>query len=101
MRLKPHAARCGHSRAWPCRADAEFRDGVLRLGRVEGAGVTLQRLTGDDIKPHHWDSFYRFYLRTTDKKFGRAYLTREFFDLIGQTMADQVRTLGYQGDRLN
>jgi hypothetical protein len=59
--------------------------------RVEGAGVTLHRLTGDDIKPHHWDSFYRFYLRTCDKKFGRAYLTRDFFDMIGQTMADQVR----------
>jgi predicted N-acyltransferase len=59
--------------------------------KVEGAGVTLQRLTGDDIKPHHWDAFYRFYLRTTDKKFGQAYLTRQFFEIIGETMSDKVR----------
>ncbi len=54
------------------------------------AGVTFHQLTGDAIKPHHWDKFHQFYLATIDKKWGGAYLTRGFFDKIGETLADKV-----------
>ena len=54
------------------------------------SGLTVRTLTGADIKPHHWDAFYRFYTSTSDRKWGSAYLTRDFFDILGETMADAV-----------
>ncbi|QHQ36477.1 GNAT family N-acetyltransferase [Algicella marina] len=44
------------------------------------SGVTVSGLTGDDIKPHHWDAFWEFYQDTGDRKWGTPYLTREFFE---------------------
>jgi uncharacterized protein len=54
------------------------------------AGLTIRRLTGADIEPGHWDAFYEFYTDTSDRKWGSAYLTRSFFDLLGERMADRV-----------
>lgn len=54
------------------------------------AGVVFQQLTGADIQPKHWDDFYRFYLATIDKKWGGAYLTREFFTEIAASLADKI-----------
>lgn len=53
-------------------------------------GIILRTLTGDDIKERHWDAFWRFYLDTTQRKWAHAYLTREFFFQLGETMADRV-----------
>ena len=53
-------------------------------------GLQFHKLHGDDIKSHHWDAFYGFYLSTIDKKWGGAYLNRAFFEGIGQKMADQI-----------
>ena len=53
-------------------------------------GLHFHKLHGDDIKSHHWDAFYEFYLSTIDKKWGGAYLNRAFFEAIGQTMASQI-----------
>ena len=36
------------------------------------------------------DAFYEFYRNTTAKKWGQAYLTKEFFKLIGERMSDKV-----------
>ncbi|KAG0590537.1 hypothetical protein M758_1G114000 [Ceratodon purpureus] len=58
--------------------------------KVVAQNLTLKRLRGDDIKPHHWDAFYTFYRNTTDNKWGQAYLTREFFHLMGERMGDRV-----------
>jgi predicted N-acyltransferase len=58
--------------------------------QVAESGVSLVALSGDDIQPIHWDAFYRFYRNTTDKRWGQAYLTREFFDLLGQRLGDRV-----------
>ena len=41
-------------------------------------------------KPRHWDAFFRFYINTSDRKWGDPYLTREFFARIGETMADRI-----------
>jgi uncharacterized protein len=53
-------------------------------------GIEIEMLTGDDIKSTHWDTFYRFYRSTSDRKWGEAYLTRRFFDLLGERMAERV-----------
>ncbi len=53
-------------------------------------GICFHKLTGTDIKSHHWDAFYNFYLSTIDKKWGGAYLTKEFFIEIGASMADRI-----------
>jgi len=61
--------------------------------------VTIKRLCGDDIKPEHWDAFYKFYLDTSARKWGRPYLTRAFFKVVHETMREQVLlVLAYEGD---
>ena len=53
-------------------------------------GLDIDVLTGPDLQPKHWDAFYRFYLATSDRKWGSAYLNRKFFALIGERMADKI-----------
>lgn len=65
---------------------------------IHDQGVRFHQLTGDQLKPHHWDSFYQFYLATIDKKWGGAYLTRAFFDQISQTMADKILLVMAEAD---
>jgi predicted N-acyltransferase len=60
-----------------------------RRDALEG-GIEVETLTGRDLAPKHWDAFYRFYCATTDRKWGGGYLTREFFDLLHERMADRV-----------
>src|SRR3546814_15877474 len=38
----------------------------------------------------HWDVFWRFYQDTGARKWGRPYLTRSFFSMLGETMDDKV-----------
>ena len=63
---------------------------TIRRERRDLADLKFHHLTGDDLKPAHWDRFYEFYLATIDKKWGGAYLTRAFFDQISTTMADKI-----------
>ena len=53
-------------------------------------GIEFHALTGTDIQPEDWDDFYRFYLATIDKKWGGAYLTRDFFSQIAESLADNI-----------
>lgn len=53
-------------------------------------GLTILHLTGDAIAPEHWDAFWIFYQDTGARKWGRPYLTRSFFNLIGARMADRI-----------
>lgn len=53
-------------------------------------GVEIVRLTGDAIRPEHWDAFWLFYQDTGARKWGSPYLTREAFDLFGERMEDQL-----------
>ena len=57
---------------------------------VREAGVVLTALTGATLREAHWDAFYSFYRDTTERKWGGGYLTREFFSLLGERMADRV-----------
>ncbi len=57
---------------------------------AQGFGGRIRRLTGADIRPEHWDAFWRFYQDTGARKWGRPYLTRGFFDAVQQEMRDDV-----------
>ncbi|XP_072950519.1 uncharacterized protein [Typha angustifolia] len=63
--------------------------------------LKMRRLRGDEIKAKHWDSFYKFYRNTTDNKWGRAFLTRDFFHNLGSKMGDRVLLIvAEDGDEL-
>uniref|UniRef100_A0A7N0U6H5 Acyl-CoA N-acyltransferase n=1 Tax=Kalanchoe fedtschenkoi TaxID=63787 RepID=A0A7N0U6H5_KALFE len=69
--------------------------------KIGEQNLTMKRLRGDEIKARHWDSFYKFYRNTTDNKWGSAYLTREFFHIMGSKMGDQVMlVVAEDGDHL-
>jgi predicted N-acyltransferase len=54
------------------------------------SGITIHALNGSDITEDAWDAFFDFYMETGSRKWGRPYLTRAFFSLIGETMARDV-----------
>lgn len=58
--------------------------------RANAFGGTIRSLTGDALRPGHWDAFWRFYQDTGSRKWGRPYLTRDFFDRLHETMRDDV-----------
>ncbi|KEO58539.1 GNAT family N-acetyltransferase [Thalassospira permensis] len=58
--------------------------------QVRDAGYSFEVLSGDDLKAAHWDRFYAFYHDTSDRKWGQAYLTREFFDLLHERVRDRT-----------
>ncbi|MGB0696310.1 MAG: GNAT family N-acetyltransferase [Rhodospirillaceae bacterium] len=58
--------------------------------KANGHGVVLRTLVGADIQPRHWDAFYAFYRDTSDRKWGQAYLKRDFFNLMPERCGDDV-----------
>lgn len=60
-----------------------------REGAVEN-GISMHVFTGDEITDEHWDAFFAFYLDTGSRKWGRPYLNRPFFTLLGAAMADRI-----------
>src|SRR6267154_5878389 len=54
------------------------------------AGITIHGLTGGEIDEAAWDAFFAFYMETGSRKWGRPYLMRKFFSLIGETMANDI-----------
>ncbi len=58
--------------------------------RVREEGIEFDWLTGSDLTEDAWDHFFAFYMDTGSRKWGRPYLTREFFSRIGASMADQI-----------
>ncbi len=54
------------------------------------AGIAIDRLTGSDLTENVWDDFFAFYMDTGGRKWGRPYLNRKFFSLVGERMADDV-----------
>ncbi len=53
-------------------------------------GITVHWLTGGDLTEEVWDAFFEFYMETGSRKWGRPYLTRSFYSLIGETMSDRI-----------
>ncbi|MQQ10368.1 GNAT family N-acetyltransferase [Epibacterium sp. SM1979] len=58
--------------------------------QAQGFGGTIHAFSGADLRPEHWDAFWTFYQDTGARKWGSPYLTRAFFDLAHQTMADDM-----------
>ena len=65
---------------------------MLRKERAQANdfGGKIVSLTGDQIKPEHWDYFWTFYQDTGARKWGSPYLTRNFFHFAHQTMRDDM-----------
>jgi predicted N-acyltransferase len=84
---------------WFNRGYASFDDFLSRLSsrkrkqiRKERAaaveGLEVVALRGAEIEPRHWEAMWHFYQHTGSRKWGRPYLTREFFDGIGAAMGE-------------
>lgn len=64
---------------------------VIRRERREAqSSVIIRHLIGDEITDAHWDAFWLFYQDTGARKWGHPYLTRTFFRLIAERMADRL-----------
>jgi hypothetical protein len=64
----------------------------VRMERREAlaGGIEIEHVTGRDITEAHWDAMFAFYADTGSRKWGRPYLNRLFFSLLGETMSDRV-----------
>ncbi|MNK15684.1 hypothetical protein D3C87_338320 [compost metagenome] len=75
------------------------RKTIRRERREAQAGLDIRVLTGADITEAHWDAFFDFYMDTGDRKWGRPYLTRDFFARVGATMADRIAlVMAFRGE---
>src|SRR6201995_1658691 len=54
------------------------------------ADISIHWLTGKDITEDVWDAFFAFYMETGSRKWGRPYLTRAFYSLIGEKMRGRI-----------
>jgi predicted N-acyltransferase len=65
---------------------------TIRRERKEAlaAGIDVRWLTGSDLTEAIWDAFFAFYMDTGSRKWGRPYLTREFFSIVGEKMRDRI-----------
>ncbi len=94
--------RTGQQFHWINRDYQDFADFLSHLSsrkrkaiRKERAGAQdfggeIHLLTGDQIKPEHWDAFWQFYQDTGARKWGTPYLTRAFFDEVQAHLRDEV-----------
>lgn len=55
----------------------------------DGGSIQIEWITGSDLTEAHWDAFYDFYQDTSSRKWGRPYLNRKAFSLLGERMPDQ------------
>ena len=75
---------------------------VIRRERRDALanGITIHVLTGSDLTEEVWDAFFEFYMETGSRKWGRPYLTRSFYSLIGESMSkDVVLIMARRNDR--
>ena len=67
---------------------------------ARASGLEIRALTGEEIKPAHWDAFWQFYQDTGARKWGTPYLTRASFARFHETMRDDMLlVLAFDGER--
>jgi predicted N-acyltransferase len=66
------------------------RKTIRRERRDAQTDLDIRVLTGADLNEEAWDAFFAFYMDTGSRKWGQPYLTRAFFSMVGQTMADRI-----------
>jgi len=52
-------------------------------------GLKVEWLQGAAITEAAWDAFFAFYMQTGSRKWGRPYLNRKFFSLLGEAMGER------------
>jgi predicted N-acyltransferase len=57
---------------------------------ANAAGLEFVTLRGPEITKRDWAAFHGFYASTVDRKWGSAYLTEEFFPLLGEKLGAAV-----------
>ena len=75
---------------------------AVRKERAEAVetGLNIEWVRGRDIKEAHWDAFFAFYMETGSRKWGRPYLNRKAFSLIGAAMDEScLLMLAMRGKR--
>ena len=70
------------------RASARISSASARMRWATASAI--EWVTGAALKREHWDAFFAFYMDTGSRKWGSPYLTRDFFDLVGASMADRI-----------
>ena len=66
------------------------RKTIRRERRDAQAELEIVALSGAELTEAHWDAFFAFYMDTGARKWGRPYLNRRFFSLIGERMAERI-----------
>jgi predicted N-acyltransferase len=70
-------------------------------GQALVEGLEISWLRGADITQASWDALFAFYMQTGSRKWGRPYLNRKFFSLLGQAMGeDCLLIMVKRGSRL-
>jgi hypothetical protein len=94
--------RIGVQYHWSNRAYGSFDDFLAALSsrkrkaiRKERAavadyGLTIRAFEGEELTARHWDAFFAFYMDTGGRKWGRPYLTRDFFARIARSLRDRI-----------
>ena len=94
--------RTGQQFHWENRGYADFGAFVAALSSrkrkaiakerraVAQSGIAVRPVMGCELTLAHWDAFFDLYTASATEKWGQPYLTREFFQRIGQTMAERV-----------
>jgi predicted N-acyltransferase len=64
---------------------------MVRKERAEAlsSGIEIETIAGTDITQAHWDAIFDFYMDTGNRKWGRPYLNRKFFSLLGEAMPER------------
>ncbi|WP_257554846.1 GNAT family N-acetyltransferase [Sphingobium sp. CFD-2] len=86
---------------WTNRSYGDFGDFLADLSSAKRKNIRKEReravegleivhLTGTALTEAHWDIFWTFYQDTGARKWGRPYLTRAFFSMLGESMGDRV-----------
>lgn len=57
---------------------------------VERAGLEIRTLAGAELTVADLEAFYPFYVATVDKRWGSAYLTRDFFRRLATDFAERI-----------
>jgi len=87
-----HNQRYGSFEDFLATLNSRHRKAIKRERReaLSANGITIRALNGTDITEDAWDAFFDFYMETGSRKWGRPYLNRKFFSLIGESMSKDV-----------
>ena len=66
------------------------RKAIRKERAVARERLEFRSLRGAEIGKAEWDAMWRFYQDTGSRKWGQPYLTRDFFDRIGEAMGDEL-----------